>query len=282
MATATPAYNPPIAGGGLEVGVTTITSGTDTRLLFQDGSVVGQDALLTYSKTLDALASGSAAVDLAGIIGGGHRGLIQVRESNNGGTWIYVANSNNGAGARGGVVLDGSGANIGKLEQFGTGYTGSFLGQVMAGYIGLESQEEMAIGSTGAFPVLFGAANAEYFRMDGTGGTGVRFAKAITMTPTELADAAVAATSTVGLGNYNFSGLTANRAHTLVARSSVVKGYEVTYSLTDSPGAFAVNLTRNGTDTILGGTSVYPLNTDRESVTFRAAGTTDWIVVASS
>lgn len=267
---------------GITVGTTTVTSGTDKRIFFQDGSVVGQDALLNYDKTLDAFASGSAAIDVSGSLGGGHRGLIQAVETNNGGSWVYVANNSGGAGARGGIVINGSGANIAKLEQFGSGYTGSFLGQVMAGYVGFEAQEEMAIGNTGAFPVLFGAANAEYFRMDGAGGTGVRFAKAITMTPTELADAAVAATSTVGLGNYHFSGITANRAHTLVARSSVAKGYRVTYSMVDSPGAFAVNLTRNGTDTILGGTSVYALNTDRESVTLEASGTTDWIVVASS
>lgn len=39
----------------LTIGTTTITSGTDTRVLFQDGSVVGQDAEFTYDKTADKL-----------------------------------------------------------------------------------------------------------------------------------------------------------------------------------------------------------------------------------
>lgn len=42
-------------GGGITIGSTTITGGTDTRVLFNDGGVVGEDAGLTYVKGTDAL-----------------------------------------------------------------------------------------------------------------------------------------------------------------------------------------------------------------------------------
>ena len=42
-------------GGGITIGTTTITGGTDTRVLFNDGGVVGEDAGLTYVKGTDAL-----------------------------------------------------------------------------------------------------------------------------------------------------------------------------------------------------------------------------------
>ncbi len=41
----------PAAGGGITVGTTTITSGTDTRIPFNDGGVYGEDAGLTWDKT---------------------------------------------------------------------------------------------------------------------------------------------------------------------------------------------------------------------------------------
>lgn len=44
-----------MGGGGITIGTTTITSGTDTRILFDDGGVVGEDAGLTYNKTTDKL-----------------------------------------------------------------------------------------------------------------------------------------------------------------------------------------------------------------------------------
>ena len=50
--------------GGITTGTTTITSGTDTRVLFNDGGVVGEDAGLTFSKTTNILkvANGSNTI----------------------------------------------------------------------------------------------------------------------------------------------------------------------------------------------------------------------------
>lgn len=47
-----------VSGGssGITVGTTTITSGTSTRIPFNDAGVYGEDAGLTYNKTTDALA----------------------------------------------------------------------------------------------------------------------------------------------------------------------------------------------------------------------------------
>ena len=45
----------PASSSGITIGVTTITSGTDTRLLFNDSGVVGEDNGITYNKTTDTL-----------------------------------------------------------------------------------------------------------------------------------------------------------------------------------------------------------------------------------
>jgi hypothetical protein len=50
------------SGGGLTIGGT-ITSGTDTRVLFQDGTVIGQDAGFTFTKATDSLALGLASTE---------------------------------------------------------------------------------------------------------------------------------------------------------------------------------------------------------------------------
>lgn len=50
-------------GSGITIGTTTITSGTDTRVLFQDGTVVGQDAGFTYNKTTDVATVGITSSD---------------------------------------------------------------------------------------------------------------------------------------------------------------------------------------------------------------------------
>ena len=42
-------------GGGITIGTTAITSGTDTRVLFDDAGVIGEDAGFTYVKGTDAL-----------------------------------------------------------------------------------------------------------------------------------------------------------------------------------------------------------------------------------
>lgn len=47
-----------LGAGGLEVGVTEITGGTDTRVLFNDGGTVGEDAGFTYVKGTDTATIG--------------------------------------------------------------------------------------------------------------------------------------------------------------------------------------------------------------------------------
>lgn len=49
-------------GGGITVGTTAITSGTDTRVPFNDAGVYNEDAGLTYNKTTDFLAVGGNGV----------------------------------------------------------------------------------------------------------------------------------------------------------------------------------------------------------------------------
>jgi hypothetical protein len=54
-------------GGGIAVGTTPVTSGTDTRVFFQQGGVVQQDSTFTFNNTLKRLtlkAVGTAATDI--------------------------------------------------------------------------------------------------------------------------------------------------------------------------------------------------------------------------
>lgn len=56
-ASAAPTWETP-AAGGITVGTTTITSGTDTRVPVNDGGVYGEDAGLVFNKTTDQLTAG--------------------------------------------------------------------------------------------------------------------------------------------------------------------------------------------------------------------------------
>lgn len=55
----------PTPSSGITVGTTTITGGTDTRVLFNDGGFVGEDAGLTFNKTTDILSS--VGLNLSGL-----------------------------------------------------------------------------------------------------------------------------------------------------------------------------------------------------------------------
>jgi len=63
-----PVVNRPIQGSGggasgLTVGTTTITSGTNTRVLFNDSGVVGEDSGFTFTKATDAITIGVLQLD---------------------------------------------------------------------------------------------------------------------------------------------------------------------------------------------------------------------------
>lgn len=51
-----------LAAAGITIGTSVITGGTNTRVLFDDSGVVGEDAGLTYNKSTSALALGSAGL----------------------------------------------------------------------------------------------------------------------------------------------------------------------------------------------------------------------------
>ena len=53
---------PAPGSSSLVIGTTAITGGTDTRVLFQDGTTVGQDAGLTFGKTAKSLTIGGATL----------------------------------------------------------------------------------------------------------------------------------------------------------------------------------------------------------------------------
>lgn len=57
-------YTTPGGGSGITIGTTTITSGTDKRILFNDGGVVGDDAGFTWDKTYNNLTIEGGAANL--------------------------------------------------------------------------------------------------------------------------------------------------------------------------------------------------------------------------
>lgn len=56
----------PPAGGGITAGTSTITGGTDTRLIFNDGGVWGEDAGLTFNKTTNVVTTSGANISVGG------------------------------------------------------------------------------------------------------------------------------------------------------------------------------------------------------------------------
>lgn len=56
-----PTWAAPSGGSGITVGTTTITSGTSTRIPFNDGGVYGEDGYLTWDKTNKSLYFGTTA-----------------------------------------------------------------------------------------------------------------------------------------------------------------------------------------------------------------------------
>lgn len=57
------------SGGGIAAGTTAITGGTDTRVIFNDGGVWGEDAGFTYAKVTDTATLAGAIVTGDGAVG---------------------------------------------------------------------------------------------------------------------------------------------------------------------------------------------------------------------
>lgn len=88
----------PGGGGasGITVGTTTITSGTDTRVPFNDGGVYGEDAGIVFNKTTDALTIGGV-LNAGNLINstGSNSGFVVAKRSDNSGVWIMYSSSGN-------------------------------------------------------------------------------------------------------------------------------------------------------------------------------------------
>jgi hypothetical protein len=268
-------------GGSVTVGGA-VGGGTANRLLRTDASG-------NLDSWIGAQTDSSGRVCFGGSAGAAPNAAraevvpAQVRASTAGNQVGFFAENTSVTGAGGGyMAASNSGADLYVLSYSGSA-GGNYMGASypLAGVATIRCSAQLQV-FTHAGDLHLGAANAHHIELDGSGGTGIILSKATTRTPTALTGAAIAATSTVGLGSYHFSAPGANRAHTLVSRASVAAGYRVTYTLVGATGGFAIALTRNGTDTILGGTSTYDLDVAYESVTLEACGTNDWFVQAKS
>lgn len=58
----------PAAASGITVGTSVITSGTNTRVLFDDSGLVGESAGLTYVKATGTITASNVTVGSAGVL----------------------------------------------------------------------------------------------------------------------------------------------------------------------------------------------------------------------
>jgi hypothetical protein len=273
---------PPGSGSGAAVG-SAVTGATPKCVAYIDAAGALQtQAELSFEENGSSLGIPLLSVGRAAQAArqGFNWPLVQIYDNpGNGDAVVFSANTgttNSGAG----FSAEGSAKTM-KMVVWSVSAPATAMGISVGNSMQVTADAPILLHSTGSNDVVFGANNIEILRMDATRNS-AKLAKALIMTPTSLTGAAIAATSTLGLGNYHLSALAADRVHTLVARSSVVAGYRVTYSLVSTAGGFHVDLTPNGSDTIKGSSSPYVLSTDYQSVTLEASLTTDWIVVGSS
>lgn len=140
---------------GITIGTTTITSGTSTRVLFDDGGVVGEDAGFTYDKTTNIITTtaGGVAFELGT---GSNRGM-KISSTNIVGVDDY------------GIMLATpiSGTNVSGVFAISPKGTGSF---------GFRSQillYDADVNATSNYGVLlFRASSAEYFLENAVSGSG--------------------------------------------------------------------------------------------------------------
>jgi hypothetical protein len=258
-----------------------ISGGTALRLLRSDGS--GNVDSFDFARIDGAnswTAFGNQAVRDAGSDTGnaGNIGVVQAVGNANERTFVYAYNGSNGTAAGAGFAAHTSSGPILRILAIANGGSAfSFLGSSAAGNSVFASDSATCFVTTAAVDMKFGANDALAYTIKGDG-TGTRFAKAVAYTPTELTGAGIAATSGVGVPSVWFSTPGANRDHTMVARSSVPKGYRVSYFMDGSAGGFTVRVLANGADTIRQGTQTL---TDNGFVELMAVGTTEWTVVGA-
>lgn len=162
-------------GSGITVGITTITSGTDTRVPFNDAGVYGEDAGMVFNKTSNNLTIGSATVSAltSGRVPFISTGGLFVDAS----TLTYNGSSefnNTGTVAGGGSVLyfvknaSSAGRAAFKLGNDANDLAGFFFvnGSGLSDYGGANSVNFLNIQNA---PLAFGTSNTTYMMLQGNG-----------------------------------------------------------------------------------------------------------------
>ena len=143
-------------GSGITIGTTAITSGTDGRIPFNDGGVVGEDANLFWNKTNNVLNILSTASDQAG--------LRVVREYTDESNWSGVTFLGNYAGTNDPAIISTK-AGTGTQRNLWIGTAGS--GSVIFFTTGAQS---MRINPSGSVDFNFDVFMPDlYIGLDGTG-----------------------------------------------------------------------------------------------------------------
>jgi len=121
----------------LTVGTTTITSGTSTRIPFNDGGVYNEDAGLTYDKTNDAITVGNARLSTTGV---GNTFLGETA-----GNFTLSLTGNTGIGKQTGGVLS-------------SGYSNTLIGS-QVGLVLTTGNSNTGVGTSALDHVIAGARN---------------------------------------------------------------------------------------------------------------------------
>lgn len=266
MATAAARYNPPLAGGGLEVGTTTVTGGVADAVLHERGGIVRSDADITFDHdmgTAGALSVGAAAFDASTVFGGGVDALIQVQARHNGFGGFMARNlgtggNGNGSGNATGYLWQTPGVSgFAQAVLYGISVTAKFFGAVRADKLALRAQVPINIGTDTTHDLTLGVNGAH--GTDATAardtvtlrgdGSGVASRRGIA---TEYRTVSASAAIVAGEGAVLVDNTTgANVDITMPASTALPDGFEFQLSTTSNTDATnTVTIVAGGSDTL--------------------------------
>ena len=192
---------------GITVGTTPITSGTDTRVLFQDGSTVGQDADITWNKTTNKLTLGASTY-----LQGGSNSLDSFAT----GWGLY------NCGLR--STLSGAGNGIWNVSEISIGMASPSAK--------LDVKAGGALSTDLGFRVRNSADSADIFKIQGDGGSRLNGSFGVNLSPSSSYPLASLNSTASGYGIYGINsaanGIGVYGASTINSNSTGLKGESAT------------------------------------------------------
>lgn len=164
-----------LGGGGLTIGTTAITSGTNKRVLFDNSGVLGEDAGLVFDASTDTLSTGVLTIGTLGYTPSNR--LISAQSTVNAYNQLIIQNSSNGAAGSSDVVVNNDQSTdttfYGDFGMNSSGFTGAgVLNQPNYVYL-TSTSSDLVIGTTTANSIHFVVNNgtSDAIKIDSAGVT---------------------------------------------------------------------------------------------------------------